>query len=125
MKKVMFFFALLLPMLTWSQSRVSQAYLGPNGEVLTRDVVVDSHLIPAYAPSTINQMAGFPEKVPAHPNFKNFRNVTLADINGDGKEEILVALFGSAVTNGDFHLVSALAGECFIVKIKFGRGITA
>ncbi|GAB1419614.1 hypothetical protein MASR2M12_23790 [Bacteroidales bacterium] len=91
MKKVLFFFALLLPMLTWSQSRVSQAYLGPNGEVLTRDVVVDSHLIPAYAPSTINQMAGFPKKVPAHPNFKNFRNVTLADIDGDGKEEILVA----------------------------------
>jgi hypothetical protein len=91
MRNALLFMALLLPMLIWSQSKVSQAYLGPDGEVLSRDIPVNDNWTDRYAPSTINQMAGFPKKVPVHPNFKNFRNVTLADITGDGNEEVLAA----------------------------------
>ncbi len=39
----------------------------------------------------IAQLPGYPKGFPAHPNFKNFRNVTLADLTGDGVEEILLA----------------------------------
>ncbi|HMO40772.1 MAG TPA: T9SS type A sorting domain-containing protein [Saprospiraceae bacterium] len=37
------------------------------------------------------QLPGFPKATVAHPTFKNFRNVTLADLTGDGAEEILWA----------------------------------
>lgn len=37
------------------------------------------------------QMPGFPKRVIAHPTFKNFRNVTLADLTNDGVDEILMA----------------------------------
>lgn len=38
-----------------------------------------------------SQLQGFPKATLAHPAFKNFRNVTLADLTGDGVEEILWA----------------------------------
>ncbi len=38
-------------------------------------------------------MPGFPLKMESSPNFKNFRGVTLADINQDGSDEILVASY--------------------------------
>lgn len=37
------------------------------------------------------QLQGFPKATLAHPAFKNFRNVTLADLTGDGVDEILWA----------------------------------
>lgn len=38
------------------------------------------------------QMQGFPKVLPANSTFKNFRNVTLADLNGNGKEEVIVGV---------------------------------
>ena len=38
------------------------------------------------------QLEKFPFSSPAHPTFKNFRNVTISDINQDGTKEILVCL---------------------------------
>ncbi len=35
---------------------------------------------------------GFPKIFPAHPAFKNFRNVTLADLDRDGADEIIVGV---------------------------------
>lgn len=37
------------------------------------------------------QMSGFPKRAAANGTFKNFRNVTIADINNDGVEDILMA----------------------------------
>lgn len=88
--KALLFIMLLMPMLVSSQSEVIRAYLGEDGKVLTEKIMLEAEWLQERAPSEIQQMAGFPKKVPAHPNFKNFRNVTLADINGDGKDEILI-----------------------------------
>ena len=42
--------------------------------------------------TTQNQLDSFPLGFPADPNFKNFRNVTLADINKDGLTEIITGI---------------------------------
>ena len=42
-------------------------------------------------PKTYQQLEGFPIGFPANSNFKNFRNVTLEDINGDGLSDIIFA----------------------------------
>ncbi|PKP48936.1 MAG: hypothetical protein CVT92_15665, partial [Bacteroidetes bacterium HGW-Bacteroidetes-1] len=89
-KKITLIIALLAPMLMWSQTQVSRAYLGEDGEVLSETIIMETDFLGDRQPSSILQMNGFPKKVPVHPNFKNMRNVTLADINGDGKEEILI-----------------------------------
>ncbi|MCK9447418.1 MAG: T9SS type A sorting domain-containing protein [Bacteroidales bacterium] len=92
MKKfILICFVLSFALSSWSQTIVSRAFLGEDGQVLREDKVIDHHPFAHHAPSSIQQMAGFPKKLPVHPNFKNMRNVTLADITGDGKEEILAA----------------------------------
>ncbi|MEM1326614.1 MAG: T9SS type A sorting domain-containing protein [Bacteroidota bacterium] len=42
--------------------------------------------------SNFDQLAGFPKGFVANPTFKNFRNVALADLNGDGSDEIIVGI---------------------------------
>ena len=42
--------------------------------------------------SNINQLQGFPIAVPANPSFKNMRNLSLADMNNDGKDDIIFAV---------------------------------
>jgi len=49
----------------------------------------------AYPRSTFNQLAGYPKAFVAHPNHKNVRNVTLADLNGDGIQEVIFAANGT------------------------------
>ena len=90
-RKATLFLLFLMPVLAFTQTNASRAYLGEDGQVLTETVTMEGQWMDNRGTSEINQMAGFPKKVPAHPNFKNFRNVTLADLNGDGKQEILVA----------------------------------
>lgn len=41
-----------------------------------------------------DQLSGFPKGFPADMNFKNFRNVTLADLDNDGADEILIGIGG-------------------------------
>ena len=89
--KITLLLIFLMPILAYTQTNASRAYLGEDGQVLTEPIALDEQWLQDRGTSEIEQMAGFPKKVPAHPNFKNFRNVTLADLNGDGKEEILVA----------------------------------
>ena len=48
--------------------------------------------VKAYKRSQLKQISGFPFAKKAHPNFKNFRNVSLADLNQDGHSEIIVCL---------------------------------
>ncbi|HMM11783.1 MAG TPA: FG-GAP-like repeat-containing protein, partial [Bacteroidales bacterium] len=90
MRKILTLFCVLL--VTSLSAQVRQAYLGEDGRVLVRELADDAApYLHSDASRSINQMAGFPKKIPAHPNFKNFRNVTLHDLNGNGKQEILVA----------------------------------
>lgn len=37
----------------------------------------------------IIRITGYPKIIPANPAFKNFRNVTLEDLNGDGVDEVI------------------------------------
>lgn len=91
MKNLLLIFALLGPLIADAQMQVQRAYLGNHGEVLTETVNGIEKWINSLKPSTFQQMTGFPKKIPAHGTFKNFQNLTLADINDDGKEEILIA----------------------------------
>jgi hypothetical protein len=91
MKKITFFVALISPFFLWSQTQLSRAYLGDDGVVLTENFTVEGDYLQNRQASSISQMPGFPKKIAEHQTFKNFRNVTLADVDNDGKEEILVA----------------------------------
>jgi hypothetical protein len=44
------------------------------------------------AGDTLLQISGYPIGVPANPTFKNFRNLTLADLDGDGAQEIITGI---------------------------------
>jgi len=105
-KQIVFFIMLAFPLLALTQVEVSRAFLGPDGEVLTETKLMDTPPYPAESGSKYSQLPGFPVKVGAHPNFKNMRGVTLADIDGDGADEILVGSYGVLrVLKGDGTLL--------------------
>lgn len=89
-KNILILFCSLIPALIWSQTSVRRAFLDEAGIVQAETLTEAIADYLSQKASNIGQMAGFPKKVPVHPNFKNFRNVTLADLNGDGKQEILI-----------------------------------
>jgi len=90
MKKILFVIsALVLYLVTPAQ--VYKASLDQEGAVqVTKvsDKVSPQNKIPLF-----NQLPGWPKKIAAHPNFKNFRGATIADIDNDGINEILVASY--------------------------------
>ncbi len=92
-KQLVFLFMLALPLCVFTQVEVSRAFLGTDGAVLTETMLMDKSALPVENSSKYSQLPGFPVKVGAHPNFKNFRGVTLADIDGDGADEILVGSY--------------------------------
>lgn len=53
--------------------------------------IVEGQLQAATARDNFDQLPGFPKGTLANPTFKNLRNVTLADLTGNGVEEILFA----------------------------------
>ncbi len=81
---------LLIPWVLNAQIKVEKAYLDESGQVISTQSFSNDASLLSKQSTNIMQMNGFPKKVPVHPNFKNFRNVTLADLNGDGKQEILI-----------------------------------
>lgn len=85
----------LFALSAWAQVQVSRAYLGTDGEVLVETVQTNESLPTIMQGSKYSQLPGWPKKVASHPNFKNFRGVTLADLDGDGADEILVAAYNS------------------------------
>ncbi len=94
-KTLLLFIVYSLPLLGLAQAEVSRAYLGTDGEVLVEKVQMDESLLTTMHGSKFNQLPGWPKKVASHPNFKNFRGVTLADLDGDGAEEILVPSYNT------------------------------
>lgn len=62
MKKfILICFVLSFALSSWSQTIVSRAFLGEDGQVLREDKVIDHHPFAHHAPSSIQQMAGFPK----------------------------------------------------------------
>jgi len=103
MKKYRFNFAILLAIL-FSHSplpaQIQRAHLSKEGTIQLSEIAAS---VTSQRNNTFNQLPGFPKQVVAHPSFKNLRNVTLADINNDGVEEILWA--------ANQHLYAYAAGE--------------
>ncbi|MBX2873791.1 MAG: T9SS type A sorting domain-containing protein [Saprospiraceae bacterium] len=69
---------------SWQKARVSEDYT-ISTEQITPPLSLEERDGAGY-----NQISGFPVGGRANPNFKNFRNVTLVDLNGDQKDDILL-----------------------------------
>jgi len=96
---------LLFATMSFAQQKAYKASLTADGLVTTEQINIDfeQHFD---ASKSFDQMPGFPLKMEASPNFKSFRGVTLADINQDGSDEILVASNKKLnVYNGDGSLL--------------------
>ena len=72
-----------------AQQTAHKAFLDEEGRVFTKEIQLTGY-DRQQAPK-MEQVSPWPIKVPAHPNFKSFRGVTLADIDGDGVDDILIA----------------------------------
>lgn len=94
-KTFLLFIVCSLPMLGLAQAEVKRAYLGTDGEVLVETVQMDESILTNKQGSKYSQLPGWPKKVASHPNFKNFRGVTLADLDGDGAVEILAPSYNT------------------------------
>ncbi|MCK9451546.1 MAG: FG-GAP-like repeat-containing protein [Bacteroidales bacterium] len=96
---------LLITTASFAQQKAYKASLTADGRVTTEQVNIDFDQY-VDASKSFDQIPGFPLKMEASPNFKNFRGVTLADINQDGSDEILVASNKKLnVYNGDGSLL--------------------
>ena len=75
-----------MPMSSWAQ--IQQAYVSEDYRIHIESTNQQVDLLD-FRNETILQMDGFPKRATGNKAFKNFRNVTLADINNDGIEDIL------------------------------------
>lgn len=72
-------------------AQVYRASLGEDGAVMTTKVSDKGNQ--SVKSPLFNQLPGWPKKIAAHPNFKNMRGATIADIDNDGVNEVLVASY--------------------------------
>lgn len=88
-KYYLFLLTLILPI--FSNAQYLRASLQEDGRIQ----VMPATDVPASAfpkNANISQLDGFPMVFEANQNFKNFRNVTLADLDGDGAAEIITGI---------------------------------
>lgn len=78
---------LLISCGAFAQHNAKKASLGDDGRIHYEDVTIDLSILSGNR--DISELAGFPFGRPANPTFKNTRGATLADIDGDGIDEIL------------------------------------
>lgn len=81
-------FTLICFHLSFLQAQVQRAFLN---EDYTREVETMPEVTPplSFRGDFFPQMAGFPKGAPGNGSLKNMRNVTLADLNRDGIEDII------------------------------------
>ncbi|GLR16971.1 FG-GAP-like repeat-containing protein [Portibacter lacus] len=87
--------ATLLLLITFAMVSIAQdtrvAEIDENGNITVKKLNIPfDHQ--AQTRSTFTQLEGFPFISLAHPSFKNFRNVSIADLDDDGTSEIAVCL---------------------------------
>lgn len=116
MKKLFTLFFIVLLTHAWAQERAAQqAWIDEDGQVQVTVVLISEaeYLHYQNQKTDYEQLENWPKRIAAHPNFKNFRGVTLADITGDGIDEILVASFSRLYAykgNGDLLWSLQLTG---------------
>lgn len=88
MTKTTLFFLVLFSSLSLS-AQWQQASMNENGETTVHTIPTPNDV--QFRGNTFNQIAGFPKGFIGNPSFKHRRNVTLADLNDDGLEDILFA----------------------------------
>jgi len=89
MKKVSIFYISILFFFNIHAQKWEKAYLNNDMTIVTKHIDIQPNKI---SKSNISQMSGFPIALPANPSFKNMRNLTIADINNDGKDDIISAV---------------------------------
>ncbi|GGD88774.1 T9SS type A sorting domain-containing protein [Planktosalinus lacus] len=94
-------FSLLSSPLFYAQEQGQKAILLENGAVSAEPITLPQELMQKSG-NNFEQLDNFPFGRPTHPNFKNFRGATIADIDQDGTEDILFATFSKLYAiNGD------------------------
>ena len=73
-----------------AQSKIEIATLNPEGNIAIKHSFMQKKK--ASSRSDYQQLENFPFRALAHPTFKNFRNVSIVDLNKDGMSEIVVCL---------------------------------
>ena len=68
--------------------QVVRASMNEDGQVVTE--VVENIQLPVQARDGLTPMSGFPVNFPSNTTYKPMRGVTLADLDGDGADEIII-----------------------------------
>lgn len=69
-----------------------QAEADEMGQIQLSEIPSPNKTLVRNTAEPFNQMNGFPKGLPADVSFKNFRNVTLADLDANGNDEILIGI---------------------------------
>ncbi|HBL79498.1 MAG TPA: hypothetical protein DDZ79_05990, partial [Aequorivita sp.] len=85
--------ALALAIGSTAQQQGKKASLNQDGTISVEMATLPQDYNNTEQTQVFDQLWRFGE--PAHPNFKNSRGVTLADINNDGIEEILYGIWNT------------------------------
>lgn len=93
--------ALILTPIMTSQELGKKAILLEDGSISAETILLPQQLSQKSG-NNFEQLDNFPFGRPTHPNFKNFRGATIADIDQDGTEDIVFATFNKIyAVNGD------------------------
>ncbi|NJL74072.1 MAG: T9SS type A sorting domain-containing protein [Saprospiraceae bacterium] len=90
MKNIVLILTLIATFYFKSQGQYLQAFVQQDGTIITQPILVDGQIEKNGA--DLPQLTGFPKHILANSTFKNFRNLTLADLDGDGTDEIIVGV---------------------------------
>lgn len=89
MKRLLLCFMLLgFAITVYAQSDVRRAYLDENGVIKTE--TVDNVQLPTSSRDGLSPMPGFPVSFGSNTTYKPMRGLALADLNGDGMDEIIL-----------------------------------
>jgi len=84
MRKLLSYILIICPFFLSAQ--LQRAFLLENGTIQVEETSMQNTVENR---SNFQQLEGFPKAFPANSTFKNFRNLTLADLDGDGGDEII------------------------------------